>query len=403
MISVDEALKQIMNEVGPLNSEERPLGEALGRTLAEKIVASFSLPPFDNSAMDGYAIRTSDVAEANAERPVWLKVIGEVPAGSLFEKPIQIGEAVRIMTGAPVPSTADAVVKLEEARLREGQVEIRQPVSVGKHIRRKGEDVSVGKGVLTLGTTIRIQHLGLLASLGRKTVQVYRAPSASIVTTGSELVEAGENLSPGKIYNSNHLVLVKLSEKENIAVHNLGTVPDDPATLKALVERSFSSDLLVISGGVSVGKYDYVKDVLQELGMKTIFWRVNMKPGQPVLFGRLNHQWVFGLPGNPISCVVCFLLFVKTAIQKMKGIQDPKLPMVRATLQKNVSKQDGRRHYLTAYLKESDGRLTVTPTEKQGSGMLASLAEASAFIVVPEEKNTIEAGELVDVLQFGNE
>ena len=400
MISVEEAFKQVVESVEPLEVVDRPLGESVGYTLAETIVAHMPLPPFDNSAMDGYALRVEDVAKAVKETPVWLKLIGEVPAGSFFEKPLHPGEVVRIMTGAPVPSTANAVVKLEETRLRDGQVEIREPVTVGKHIRRKGEDVSVGQEVLRHGTTIRLQHLGLLASLGKNSVKVYRTPSVSVLTTGSELVAIGRPLLPGKIHNTNGLVLQKLLERMGIVLHDLGTVQDDPEHLKRLIEASPVSDFLIISGGVSVGKYDYVKEVLQELGMKTIFWRVAMKPGQPLLFGHLNQQWVFGLPGNPISCVVCFLIFVRTAIQKMMGISHPQLPMVQATLQKGLSKQDGRRHYLTATLREEHGELFATPTDKQGSGMFASLAEANAFIIIPEERDALEKGELVDVLRF---
>ncbi|MBI4437081.1 MAG: molybdopterin molybdotransferase MoeA [Candidatus Omnitrophica bacterium] len=400
MISVDEALKQVREFVMPLEAIERPLSESVGYALAETIVAATPLPPFDNSAMDGYAIQTEDVARANPENPVWLRLIGEVPAGSSFERPIHSGEAVRIMTGAPVPSTADAVVKLEEARLRREQVEIHEPVPRGKHIRRKGEDVTVGETVLEKGTTIRLQHLGLLASLGRKGIKVYRGPSVSFLTTGSELVEVGEALPPGKIHNTNGLILQKLLEGLGITPRNLGTVQDDPERLKTLIQKSATSDLLLISGGVSVGKYDYVKEVLQELGMKTFFWRVAIKPGQPILFGRLNHRWVFGLPGNPISCVVCFLLFVKPAIQRMMGTQNPQHPIVHAILQKGISKSDGRRHYLTAILREENRHFVITPTGKQGSGMLASLAQANAFIVVPEERNSLETGELVDVLPF---
>lgn len=400
MISVDEALKKIMESVGPLEIVERSLSETIGMTLAESIIASIPLPPFDNSAMDGYAIRSEDVAQAKPESSIWLRVVGEVPAGTLFEKPIQSGEAVKIMTGAPVPMTTDAVVMLEEARIRDGQVEIRNPVPAGKHIRRKGEDVSAGMEVLKQGSIIRLQHLGLLASLGIKTVRVYRAPSVSIIATGSELAHVDETLSSGKIYDSNSLILRKLFGESGCSLKHLGTVADDAEQLKEIIQRSSGADLLVISGGVSIGKYDYVKEVLQELGMKTIFWRVAIKPGKPVLFGQLGSQWVFGLPGNPISCVVCFLIFVRSAIQKMMGIENPRLPIVQAILQKKISKQDGRRHYLTAILQEQEDRRIVTPTEKQGSGMLAALSEANAFLVIPEEKESLEAGEIVDVLQF---
>lgn len=403
MISVDEALQFILDEVTPLEVIEQPVGESVGYTLTETIVAETPLPLFDNSAMDGYAIRIEDVSHATPDAPVWLRIVGEVPAGSVFETSIHSGEAVKIMTGAQIPSTADAVVMLEKARLRDGQVEIREPVPAGKHIRRRGEDVSPGEAIFERGTTIRLQHLGLLASLGRKTVRVYRAPSVAVLTTGSELIGLDEPLTPGKIYNTNSLILQKLLERTGVVLRDLGVVADDPGALKERIRQAMASDLLIVSGGVSVGQYDCVKDVLRSLGMKTIFWRVNMKPGKPIVFGRLNHQWVFGLPGNPISCVVAFLIFVQTAIQRMMGHSNPKPLFVQAVLREGVWKQDGRRHFLTGHLEELGGQRLVTPTEKQGSGMLQSLAEANAFIVIPEERNALEMGEPVEVLRFGNE
>ncbi len=400
MISVDEGLARVLEAVRPLSAVVRPLEACVGSVLAEKITAEISLPPFDNSAMDGYALRTGDVAQASPETPVWLRVVGDVPAGSFFEKSISPGEAVQIMTGARVPSTTDAVVKLEEARLRENSVEIRGPVPVGKHIRRRGEDVSEGEVVLPRGTFLRLQHLALLGSLGKKIIPVYRTPSVSFLTTGSELVSVGEPLAPGKIYDTNGMVLRKMLEGFGLAPQDLGTVSDDPEQLRELIENSPKTDLLILSGGVSVGECDYVKEVLWGLGMETIFWRVQMKPGQPLLFGRWGEQWVFGLPGNPISCVVCFLIFVRCAIQKMIGILNPGPHVIRAILQETVLKHDRRRHYLTAVLKEENGNFLVTPTEKQGSAMVASLAASNAFIIVPEERETLEKGERVDVLHF---
>jgi len=398
MISVNEAWKKMMDVVIPLGVVEKPLEAVVGATLAETLVADRALPPFNNSAMDGYAIQTKDVKVAKPETPIWLDVIGEVPAGQVFEKPLQSGQAVKIMTGAQVPPSADAVVMLEKARYRNGKVEVREPVTFGKHIRSAGEDIAAGEEVLSAGTPICIQHLGLLASLGRASLRVYQKPSVALLTTGSELVKVGQKLSPGKIYDSNGLVLRKLLEQTGVTVEDLGATVDDPQRIYEALQRTQRHDLLVISGGVSVGKYDYVKKALQEFGMKTIFWRVKMKPGKPILFGQRDRQWIFGLPGNPISCVVGFLVFVQPVLQRMMGVASPKLPLIRAVLRKDVVKKDERQHYLTAIFTEEKGE--VIPTKKQGSGMLVSLSQANAFIIIPEDKQWVRKGEKVDVLRF---
>ena len=401
MISVDEAWGLICSAAQPLSSERRSLDSALGSVLAEDVIAPVDLPPFDNSAMDGYALKAAETQGAHAQRPVTVAVVGEVAAGSWQDAPVQPGTAVKIMTGAAVPPGADAVLMLEAGRLRQGAVEIREPVAPGTHIRRRGEDVRRGDVLLEMGTPLNVQRIGLLAGSGIAEVRVHRQVRVSLLATGSELVTDGRPLKPGQIYDSNRIVLRTLIEQAGGACDDLGIVPDDPTMIRAQIQSGLRSDLFLISGGVSVGAHDHVKQVLQALGMETLFWRVNMKPGKPLLCGRLGEHWVFGLPGNPISCVVGFLVFIEPLIRRLKGEQEAQPRSTRALLTKDVSKKDERRHFMTAHIAPgTDGRLEATPTEKQGSAMMQALAQANAFVIVPEDRTSLEAGEPVDVLRF---
>ncbi|MBI3088446.1 MAG: molybdopterin molybdotransferase MoeA [Candidatus Omnitrophica bacterium] len=401
MISVDEAWAKIHAMAGPLPVERRRLEEAAGLVLADQVRAPMDLPPFDNSAMDGYALRAANANEARAENPVRLTVTGEVAAGGWQETPVAPGTAVKIMTGAALPPGADAVLMLEDGRLRNGCVEVRAPVPVGQHIRRRGEDVRHDEVLLEPGLRLSAQRLGLLANSGIAEVLVYRQAQVSLVATGSELVAPGAPLAPGQIYDSNRIVLRTLLQETGSRCEDLGVVPDEPSEIAERIRAGLSADLLLISGGVSVGAHDHVKHVLGAFGMETVFWRVAMKPGKPLLCGRLNDRWVFGLPGNPISCVVGFLVFIEPLIRRLEGERDAQPRYARALLKSVVSKKDGRRHFMTAQVAPSpDGRLEATPTEKQGSAMMQALAQANAFVVVPEGRQEIPAGEQVDVLRF---
>jgi molybdopterin molybdotransferase len=411
MISVDEAWAKIQALASPLAVERRRLGEAAGFVLAEQVRAPMDLPPFDNSAMDGYALRAADTAAACTEEPTKLAVVGEVAAGGWRDAPVAAGTAVKIMTGAALPPGADTVLMLEDGRLRNGCVEIRAAVPAGKHVRRQGEDVRRGEVLLEPGLRLNAQRLGLLANSGIAEVVVFRRARVSLLATGSELTPPGTPLAPGHIYDSNRIVLQTLLQATGGLCEDLGIVADDPHAMAERIRQGLSADVLLISGGVSVGAHDHVKRVLRELGMETVFWRVAMKPGKPLLCGRLpacrargagrDDRWVFGLPGNPISCVVGFLVFIEPLIRRLEGEQHAQPRYARALLKKGVSKKDARRHFMTAHVAAgADGRLEATPTEKQGSAMMQALAQANGFVVVPEQRQEIPAGEEVDVLRF---
>ncbi len=403
MISVEDAKRIVLEQAVPLGIEQVKLSASVGRVLAQDLIAQTDLPPFDNSAMDGYALWSTDTEHATKDHPVQLRLVGEVAAGQALERAVSRGEAVKMMTGAPLPPGANSVVMLEEARLREGMVEIFNPILPGRHVRKAGEDIKTGEMALKAGTQVGLTHLGLLAGLGQAAVPVFRLPSVAVLATGSELVAIDQPLAPGKIRNSNSPTLVALLRRLGIRPTDYGVVVDDRALIHQRLEEAAVHDVILISGGVSVGAHDLVKTVLREMGMETLFWRVNMKPGKPLLFGRLRKSVVFGLPGNPISCVVCFLEFIAPYVRKVTGEADPTHGLVHARLTQSLRKKEPKTLLLTAQLREEAGSLVVTPTPQQGSGMLSSLAQANAFIVVPEDIMELEAGSLVEVVPLGGD
>jgi len=401
LISIEEAWSRMTACARPLPVERRRVDEALNLVLAEPVVAPMDLPPFDNSAMDGYALRAEETQGAADAEPIKLTIAGEIAAGSWQDTVVQPGTAIKIMTGAPLPPSTDTVLQLEAGRLRDGAVEVREPLPVGRHVRRCGEDVRRGQVLLGAGLRLNAQRLGLLANSGISDVAAIRRPRVSLLATGSELVTAGQPLAPGQIYDSNRIVLRTLVAQAGCDCDDFGLVRDDPSEIAARLKEAMAADLVLISGGVSVGSHDYVKPVLRELGMETLFWRVNAKPGKPLLCGRRQQTWVFGLPGNPISCVVGFLMFIEPLIRLLQGETNTQPRYAKATLMQPVSKKDGRRTFMTARLDtRPDGMLEVTPTEQQGSAMMQALAQADAFIVVPEDRPSMEAGEVVHVLRF---
>ena len=416
LTSVEDAKRMVLEQAEPLGTELVVLPASVGRVVARDLIAETDLPPFDNSSMDGYAVRSSDVAGASTEQPVVLRLTGEVAAGEVLGRAVSLGEAVRIMTGAPLPPGADSVVALVEARLRGERVEILEEVLPGRHVRNAGEDIQASAVALVAGTWMQLQHLGLLAGLGYARVPVYRLPRVAVLTTGSELVGADEPLAPGKIRNSNSLVLVALLRQLGIEPVDLGVAVDERDLIRQRLEEASQYDVILVSGGVSVGEHDLVKRVLRDLGMETLLWRVNLKPGKPLLVGRLpaclrQAGWlagwrgtvVFGLPGNPISCVVCFLEFISPFLRKTMGEEMADDGRIHARLTQPLRKKEPRLQLFTAKLEEEQGMRWVTPTPQQGSGMLHSLAHANAFIVVPEDTMQLDAGSVVDVLPFGGD
>ncbi len=402
MIAFQKALQTILREAKPLSSGKVKLRNALHRTLAEDVIAKENIPQFDNSAMDGFAIRSTDVRKASKKNPVMLKVVGESSAGNPlrgrrpFGKKVGEGEAVGIMTGAKVPAGADAIVPIELVNIADDkQIHITAPVKVGAHIRRAGEDVKQKEVVLKKGENLSPAKIGLLASLGYAKVRVACKPRVNILPTGDELVKIDDVLRDGQIRNSTSYALASYIEQAGGEAEILGIVPDKKKKLRKAIKRGLDCHILLITGGVSVGKYDLVKDVLESLGVKIKFWRVNIKPGKPLLFGTFGKTLVFGLPGNPASTSVAFLQFVLPAIEKMSGRIAAAPLRLNAILDQPITKHDGKRHFVRGVATNRNGQLRVRTTGTQSSGALSSVAKANCLIVIPERTASLKKGSKV--------
>ncbi len=412
MISVEEARSRILGVIQRLPPETKNLEDAAGQVLAEDVVSPLTIPPLDNTAMDGYAVRAADTAGASGAAPKTLRVIGEVAAGYIFQGEVARGEAVRIMTGAPIPRGADAIVPFEETDEPPGRTfgafaKGREAVGVlkaarsGANVRRAGEDVKQGRLVLSAGTELNAAQVGVLASIGRRSVAVYRRPSVAVLSTGDELIELGRPYEPCHIYDSNAYSVATLVWEAGGLPRRLGIARDTVEDLTAKVHAGLDADLLVTSAGVSRGDYDVVKDVLEREG-EVDFWTVRMRPGKPLAFGvfqagdrRVPH---IGLPGNPVSSMVTFELFGRPAVFKMMGRAGWERPVVRVTLAERVVNTDPRRFYARAVVSEREGRYFASLTGPQGSGILTSMALANALVVCPEDRTHLEAGEEADAM-----
>ncbi|MGQ9803370.1 MAG: molybdopterin molybdotransferase MoeA [Anaerolineae bacterium] len=395
VLSVEEALERILATVRVLESEWVPLLEALGRVLAEEVAADRNIPPLPNSAMDGYAVRAADVAQV----PARLRVIAEAPAGRLCPVEVGPGTAVRIMTGAPVPSGADTVVPFEHTRLDGEWVEILRETRPGANVREAGEDVRAGQVVLTPGCVLRPQEIGMLAALGRTEVAVIRRPRVAILATGDEVVLPWETPGPGQIRDANSYTVAAQVRKYGGIPLILGVVRDEETLVREGVRRALAerADLIVTSGGVSIGDFDLVKQVLAAEG-EMRFWSLNMKPGRPLAFGVVGGVPLVGLPGNPVSAMIATELFVRPAIRKMQGFTDWPWPELRARITDPIVRKDGRRHYLRVRLQETPEGWMATLTGDQGSGILSSLVQADGLAVIPEDVDHLPAGAEVRVL-----
>jgi molybdopterin molybdotransferase len=404
LISVEEALAEILSHVRPLNPERVAILDALGRVLAEEVVSDIDIPPFDNSAMDGYAVRAADVAGASPESPMRLAVTGSVAAGYVSSGRVEPGTAIRIMTGAPLPDGADAVVPFEdtgdmdrskEARLEEpaSEIDVRRAVHSRDNTRPAGEDIRRGEVAMAAGRVIRPQEIGVLASLGRETVLVHRRPRVAILATGDELLEIHKPLAPGKIRNSNEYTNAALVTRTGGVPIRLGIARDTRADLTDKIRQGLEqgADLFLTSGGVSVGDYDVVKDVLGTEG-EMQFWQVNMKPGKPLAFGLLpGGVPLIGLPGNPVSAMVSFEQFARPAILKMLGHQDLDKPTVRAILDEPLT-NSGRRGFIRVVVARRPDGYHARTTGEQGSGVLTSMAKANGLAIVHEGILRVDAG-----------
>ncbi len=398
--SVDDHLADVLSVVSPLAPLELQLLDAHGCVLAEDVTTPVPLPPFDNSAMDGYAVRSADLRDANPLTPVTLPVVGDVAAGSVSAASIRPGMCMRIMTGALLPVGSDAVVPVEWTDGGLASVTVTRAPAVGAHLRRAGEEVAAGDTVLAAGTPIGAAQLGLLASVGRDRVRVRPRPRVVVISTGSELAEVGTPLSEAQIFDSNSYALTAAAREAGAIPYRVGIVPDDPRLLLNILEdQLIRADVVVTSGGVSVGAYDVVKEVLARIGTVS-FDRVAMQPGMPQGFGTLGPDSVpiFGLPGNPVSAFVSFEVFVRPALRRMLGAEPINRPQVSATLTAPLRAPAGKRAYARARLSMRDGARVVTPVGGAGSHLVVGLAAANALVVVPEEVTEVPAGETVRVL-----
>jgi molybdopterin molybdotransferase len=395
---LEDAQKTVLGAARPLGLEKVGLIQSVGRVLGEDIIAPRDNPPWDNSAMDGFAVRWQDIRQAHAiTKPTVLKVIEEVPAGKSAKKSVGAGEAIRIMTGAPIPQGADSVIKIEDTEHTPDTVTIFKEVERGANIRPRGEDVKKGDCILPKGKQLRPGDVGMLAILAKAFVSVYQKPRVAILSTGDELVDLDERLDDDKIVNSNSYgIAAGVLEAGGIPLL-LGIAQDRPESLKEKIAQGLSADIVVLSGGVSMGDYDFTKAVFNELGAEMNFWKLAIRPGQPLAFGKIQGKLAFGLPGNPVSSMVTFEQLVRPAMLKLSGLSCVYRPVVQAVFQEKFSKRNDRRHFLRGILQRENGQLTVRTTGDQGSGILTSMVKANGLIDVPQDVERLNPGDLVNV------
>jgi len=413
VISVEEALGKVLGFVDVLEEEERSLLDCLGQVLAEDIYAPFDVPPHDNSAMDGYAVQAESIRGASYERPRILRVVGEVAAGHVTGLKVELGTCVRIMTGASLPEGADTVVPFEatdevdrkRTSASEAEIGIRCSLPEGSNIRQSGEDIAKGELVMRCGRLLHPAEIGMLASLGKGTVLVIRRPVVAILATGDEVLDVNQPLLPGKIYSSNTYSLAAQVLSYGGIPRVLGIAPDDVGQLSRALRRGLSCDMLVTSGGVSLGDYDVVKQVLAAEG-DISFWTVCMKPGKPLAFGTFRRNGKknvphLGLPGNPASSMITFEVFGRPAILKMMGKRNLTRPSVTAVMESPIKNDDNRRIFARVIVSRREGKYFARLTGPQGSGVLTSMAKANGLAVIPETTKELKPGTTVDVMLLG--
>jgi len=406
LISVKEAQQKLLSVFHPLESESIPLSEAAGRILSEDVKSAIDLPLFTNSSMDGFAVRSSDVNNASRRHPVALSVVEDIPAGKTPSVRLAKNQTARIMTGAPVPDGADAVIPVEDTDQYDPQsrssfdlpseIRVFRTVRAGDYIRHQGEDVRKNEVVLHANSPLKPQELGILAMLGKANVSVFRPPKIAILSTGDELVPVEEPLESGQIHDSNAYTLSALIKRDHGNPEYLGIIPDNEDSVRKFLETAVanSADLIITSAGVSVGVFDYVRTVVESGGELT-FWRVNMRPGKPVVFGNFQGVPIIGLPGNPVSAFVGYEVFVRPAILRLSGITGVPRYTIKARLIDGIE-SDGRESYLRGILKYEDDEWAARLTGHQGSGNLLSLVQANALLIIPPGVKSLAAGSEVD-------
>lgn len=416
-ISVEEALEKILSSIRVLEAEEQPILDCLDRVLAEDVHSDIDVPPLDNSAMDGYAVRAQDIAGASSQNPVVLRVIDTIIAGGMPGKAVEPGTAIRIMTGAPMPADADCIVKFEdtdETERAHGKEETPAEIGImaeekcGANVRHAGESVARGSLVLAKGTVVRPSEIGVLASLGRARANVIRRPVVAVLATGNELVDPGKPLQVGKLYNSNSYSIAAQILRYGGIPKLLGIARDNEASLVNKLHRGRQADLFITIGGVSMGDYDMVKNVLAKQG-EIVFWQVRTKPGKPLAFGTIRGTGKngevrnipqLGLAGNSVSCMINFELFARPAILKMMGRTNLAKPSVEATIGDRIDNRDGRRIFARVKVEKRDGSYYARLTGPQGSGILSSMILANGLAVVPEEKKQVVEGDKLQVMML---
>ncbi len=396
MISVDTAVKIVTDVTEPLPAKTVPFEMALGLCLAQDVQSDINMPPFERSAMDGYAV----IAEDTARAPVELAVIEDIAAGHMPTKKVQHGQASKIMTGAAVPEGADAVVKVEETEdlPTDNRVKILRTIDGGKNISKMGEDMKVGQVVLRKGMTIRPQEIGILATVGKSRVEVFSAPAVGIISTGTELVDVESKPAAAQIRNSNGYSLAAQARRLKVDVELLGTVKDTKEEISRMMRKGLQKDIMILSGGVSMGEYDLVGDVLKDLGTQIYFEKVALRPGKPVIFGKKGKTFIFALPGNPVASFVTFELFIYPAIRKMMGFSTLHRTTLKASLEVEILVKRKRREYRPAFLRMQNNAWVVTPVEWHGSADLLSTTRANCLLIVREDAEKLSVGQLVDVI-----
>jgi len=398
MISVEEAQERVLAEITVLGTENIVFTDALGRVLREDVPAPADVPQADNTAMDGYAVRADDIAKP----PVRLKVIEDLPAGTVATRRVEPGTAIRIMTGALMPEGADTVAHVEITDAGVDVVTVKESLKRGTNLRKRGEDMRAGDIVLHAGTAVSAAEIGVLAGVQRSIVRVSRKPSVAILSTGDEIVDVDQPRPFGKVVNSNSYSLAALARETGAEPRMMGIVRDTREATIAAIESALESDFIISSGGVSVGAYDFVKDALDALGAETKFWQIAMKPGKPVVFSRLRGKIYFGLPGNPVSCMVSFLLFIAPALRKAMGQKRAILPpTVTTRLMGPLKSRGDRRNYLRVRVAARDGQLVSYPMSSQGSGVSTSMLQANGFAIVEQGVTSAAAGESIATVLVG--
>jgi molybdopterin molybdotransferase len=418
MLSVEEALQKILNEINILEEESVPIMEALGQVLAEDIKSDINVPPLDNSSMDGYAVQSEDTKEASEKTPKVLKVIDAVMAGAISSKEVVPGTAIRIMTGAPIPRGADSIIQFEDtddeknknaaASRPATQVSLFAETKPGQNVRRAGESIASGKTVLKKGTVIRPSEIGLMASIGHSKVRVVRRPVVAVLSTGNEIVDISQPLPEGKIYDSNAYSIASLVKRYGGIPKILGISRDDEKELVGKLKQAQDADMLLTTGGVSMGDYDMVKDILARDG-EMVFWKVRVKPGKPLAFGKIKGKDKngklksiphLGLPGNATSCMVSFEIFVRPALLKMMGKKNLAKPTIEVIMEDSIKNNDGRRIYDRAIIQKRDGHYYARLTGPQGSGILTSMSLANGLVLIPEDIHEVNKGDIVQALML---